>query len=65
MAKREELKVFSEDHRKKIFSELVVAQDHDMSVDQSRKFITKRFQICEEQVRQIEQEGRAQHWPPL
>jgi hypothetical protein len=59
------VQVLSEERRKTIFSELVVAQDHDMSVVQSRKFITKRFRICEEQVRQIEKEGMAQHWPPL
>jgi hypothetical protein len=58
-------KPLSETRRKAIFLELVNAQDHAMSVDQSRKFITQRFSIGEDQVRQIEKEGRAQHWPPL
>ena len=65
MAKHEAGKVLSEDQRKEIFSALVDAQDHEMSVPQSRSYITERFNISAEQNCQIEMEGMAQHWPPL
>jgi hypothetical protein len=54
-----------EDRRKEIFLALVDAQDHDMTVAQSRKVISERFGITEAQVRRIEQEGLAHGWPPL
>ena len=55
----------SEAIRKEIFQALVEAQDQRMSVAQSRTFIAGRFNISESQVRQIEQEGLDQQWPPL
>jgi hypothetical protein len=55
----------SEDRRKEIFLALVDAQDHEMSVAQSRKMMAQRFGVSESQVRQIEREGLAQQWPPL
>ncbi len=55
----------SEDRRKEIFLALVDAQDHEMSVAQSRKLMAQRFGVSESQVRQIEREGMAQQWPPL
>jgi hypothetical protein len=55
----------SEDRRKEIFLALVDAQDHEMSVAQSRQLMTQRFGVNESQVRQIEREGMAQQWPPL
>ncbi len=55
----------SEDRRKEIFLALVDAQDHEMSVAQSRKMTTQRFGVSEGQVRQIEREGMTQQWPPL
>jgi hypothetical protein len=54
-----------EDRRREIFLALVDAQDHELSVDQSRKVITERFGISESQLRQIEREGIDQQWPPL
>jgi hypothetical protein len=54
-----------EDRRQEIFRELVDAQDHDMSVAQSRKHVAERFEVSEQQVRQIEREGLDQSWPPL
>ncbi len=51
--------------RKEIFQALVDAQDQRMSVSQSRKFVAERFGVTENQVRQIEQEGLDQQWPPL
>jgi hypothetical protein len=58
-------KPLSEEQRKEIFLALVDAQDHDMSVTQSRRHIAAQFGIREEQVRRIEQEGIENGWPPL
>src|SRR3974390_2447039 len=44
----------AEDRRKEIFLALVDAQDHEMSVSQSRSVIAQRFQVSEGQVREIE-----------
>jgi hypothetical protein len=55
----------SESRRKEIFLALVEAQDQQMSVAESREFVSKRFGISESQIRQIEQEGLDQQWPPL
>ncbi len=51
--------------RKEIFQALVDAQDQEMNVAQSRKFIAERFGVTENQVRQIEREGLDRQWPPL
>ncbi len=51
--------------RKEIFLALVDAQDHEMSVSQSRKVIAERFSIPEDKVRDIEREGLDNQWPPL
>jgi hypothetical protein len=56
---------FSEEKRKEVFLALVDAQDHDLSVAQSRTMIAQRFGISEEQVRKIEREGLENDWPPL
>lgn len=55
----------SEDRRKEIFQALVDAQDHEMDVAQSRKFVVQHFGISDGQVRQIEREGMDRQWPPL
>lgn len=55
----------AEAYRKEIFEALVDAQDHEMTVAQSRQFIAKRFGVPEGQVRQIEREGLDRLWPPL
>jgi hypothetical protein len=57
--------ILSEESRKEIFSALVDAQDQDMSVAQSRKLISERFGLTEKQLKQIEEEGLDQQWPPL
>jgi NADH:ubiquinone oxidoreductase subunit E len=54
-----------ESRRKEIFQALVDAQDQEMSVAQSRKFVAERFGVTESQVRRIEQEGLDHEWPPL
>jgi hypothetical protein len=51
--------------RKEIFHALVDAQDQEMGVLQSRKFIAERYGVSENQVRQIEREGLDAQWPPL
>jgi hypothetical protein len=51
--------------RREIFRLLVVAQDYDMSVPESRQLVCQRFGLTESQIRRIEQEGRAGRWPPL
>lgn len=54
-----------EEQRKEIFLAIVDAQDHDMSVVQSRKLIAEKFGISERQLRQIEKDGMENQWPPL
>lgn len=54
-----------EDRRKELFLALVDAQDHEMSVAQSRTLMAQRFGVSESQVRQIEREGVEMQWPPL
>jgi hypothetical protein len=56
---------FTEPRRKEIFLALVEAQDHDMTVPESRKFIAERFGLDDGQVREIEREGLDNQWPPL
>ena len=54
-----------EERRKEIFRALVDAQDHEMTVPQSRAAVAQRFGVSENQVRQIEREGLDNNWPPL
>jgi hypothetical protein len=65
MPQREAEEPLSEPRRMEIFQALVEAQDQEMSVPQSRKFISERYGISESQLRQIEQEGLDRQWPPL
>ena len=55
----------SDDRRKEIFLALVDAQDHDMSVAESRKLIAQRFAVTDAQLLSIEREGMEKQWPPL
>jgi hypothetical protein len=55
----------AEVQRKEIFEALVDAQDHEMTVAQSRQVIAQRFGVTESLVRQIEREGLDRLWPPL
>ncbi len=54
-----------EPQRREIFLALVDAQDHEMSVAQSRQYVAERFGLSAQQVRQIEREGLDNGWPPL
>ena len=52
--------------RREIFKELVHTQDMGlMTVPQSREHITKQYDITNDQLRQIEEEGLEKEWPPL
>lgn len=55
----------AEPRRKEIFQALVDAQDHEMGVAQSRKFIAEQFGVTENTIREIEREGLEHEWPPL
>jgi len=65
MAGLEAEKPVPEARRREIFLALVDAQDHEMTVAQSRKAVAERFGVSESQVRQIEREGLDRGWPPL
>ena len=54
-----------EPQRKEIFLALVDAQDHGLGVAKSRKAVAERFEISEALVREIEEEGIDNEWPPL
>lgn len=51
--------------RKQIFAALVDVQDHGLPVARSRQVIAERFGIREDQVRQVEEEGLDNDWPPF
>ena len=52
--------------RREIFHALVSTQDLGlMSVSESRQHVAKQFEITEAQVREIEEEGLENEWPPL
>jgi hypothetical protein len=55
----------SEATRREIFQALVETQDQDVGVARSRKLIADRFGLSETQVKQLEEEGLDQEWPPL
>ena len=55
----------SESRRKEAFLALVMAQDVEMPVPQSRKEVAQRFGITEAEVVRIEREGLDGNWPPL
>jgi hypothetical protein len=52
--------------RQEVFRALVTTQDLGlMSVGESRQHIEKQFEITEAQLKQIEEEGLENEWPPL
>jgi hypothetical protein len=52
--------------RREIFHSLVTTQDLGMmTVAQSREHISKQFDISDSQLKQIEDEGLENEWPPL
>jgi len=62
---RQEALESAEPTQMEIFRLLVGAQDMDMTVAESRQYIMHRFGVPESEVRQIERQGVAGHWPPL
>ncbi len=50
--------------RKEIFLSLVDAQDYGVPPDDSRMVVAERFGVSEGQVREVEQEGLDNEWPP-
>jgi hypothetical protein len=55
----------SRPRRKELFLALVDAQDQGMSILQSRHVVARQFRVSNKQVRQVEQEGLDNEWPPL
>jgi hypothetical protein len=51
--------------RKEIFQDLVATQDAGQNVRKSYEAITEKYEITENQLRQIEDEGVEKEWPPL
>jgi hypothetical protein len=51
--------------RREIFFALVEAQDQSLGVKKSRKVVAERFGISVGLLKEIEQEGLDQEWPPL
>jgi hypothetical protein len=53
------------DRRRAAFAALVEAQDHEMSVADSRRAVAERFEMTEAEVLSVEREGIEGQWPPL
>ncbi len=53
------------EQRMEIFKALVEAQDQQLNVRQSRKAVADQFGISEKLIKQIEDEGIDEEWPPL
>jgi hypothetical protein len=65
MTQENGIEPLSEARRKEIFLALVDAQDQKMDVAQSQKLMVERFNVTENEVRQIAREGMKNQWPPL
>jgi hypothetical protein len=56
----------NEKMRQEVFHKLVVTQDMGiMSVGESRARVCKEFEIANETLKEIEEEGLEAEWPPL
>lgn len=51
--------------RQAIFEDLVRTQDSGFNVSRSRQVTAEKHEISESQLRQIEDEGLDNEWPPL
>ena len=51
--------------KQEIFHSLVTTQDLVGNVRKSYEIVTEKFQITDEQLKQIEDEGLDKEWPPL
>jgi hypothetical protein len=61
----DELKLFTEQLRRKIFAALVELEEHEKSVTEARRVIAERFGITPDQVTRIEGEGINDGWTLL
>jgi hypothetical protein len=51
--------------KQEIFHALVTTQDLVGNVRKSYEIVTEKFQISDDQLKQIEDEGLDKEWPPL
>ena len=51
--------------KRDIFRELVSVQDLGNPVRRSRELMMEKFEISENQLKEIEDEGLEEQWPPL
>ncbi len=51
--------------KRDIFRELVSVQDLGNPVKRSRELVSEKFEISESQLKEIEDEGLEEQWPPL
>jgi hypothetical protein len=58
-------KRLTQQQKQEIFHVLVTTQDVVNNVPKSRQLVTERFEISEKQLREIEDEGIENEWPPL
>ncbi len=59
------LKRLTLEQRQEIFHTLVLTQDVVPNVSRSRQIVSDKFEISESQLREIENEGIDNEWPPL
>ncbi|MSU77726.1 MAG: hypothetical protein EXS16_06485 [Gemmataceae bacterium] len=58
-------KRLSTEEKKEIFSHLVATQDEVHNVRKSYELVTDHFDISEEQLKAVQEEGLEHEWPPL
>jgi hypothetical protein len=51
--------------KRDIFRELVSVQDSGNAVRKSRELMMEKFEISDNQLKEIEDEGLEEQWPPL
>jgi len=58
-------KRLTQQQKQEIFHALVTTQDVVSNVPRSRQLVSERFDITDKQLREIEDEGIENEWPPL
>jgi hypothetical protein len=58
-------KRLTQQQKQEIFHALVTTQDVVSNVPRSRQLVSERFEITDKQLREIEDEGIENEWPPL
>jgi hypothetical protein len=59
------VKRLTQQQKQEIFHALVMTQDVVTNVPKSRQMVTEKFEITDKQLREIEDEGIENEWPPL